>query len=117
MGTPLRFHRPRDRSLHHEAEELDPRPDDRLHEQTVRLPRYEPGISSDSRDIEAGNPQRATSARRSLPARSHNQVKKYIGSYAAAMNGLDAVVFTAGMGENNPELREPRLHEHGILRH
>ena len=34
------------------------------------------------------------------------QVQKYIGSYAAAMNGLDAVVFTAGMGENNPELRD-----------
>ena len=31
---------------------------------------------------------------------------KYIGSYTAAMNGLDAIVFTAGMGENNPELRE-----------
>ena len=34
------------------------------------------------------------------------QVKKYIGSFAASMNGLDAIVFTAGMGENNPELRE-----------
>ena len=34
------------------------------------------------------------------------QIKKYIGSYSAAMTGLDAVVFTAGMGENNPELRE-----------
>ena len=34
------------------------------------------------------------------------QIKKYIGSYAAAMNGLDAVVFTAGLGENNPRLRE-----------
>ena len=34
------------------------------------------------------------------------QVKQYIGSYAAAMNGLDAIVFTAGMGENNTELRE-----------
>lgn len=33
------------------------------------------------------------------------QMQKYIGSYAAAMNGLDAIVFTAGMGENNPELR------------
>lgn len=34
------------------------------------------------------------------------QIKKYIGSYTAAMNGLDALVFTAGMGENNPQLRE-----------
>lgn len=34
------------------------------------------------------------------------QIKKYIGSYTAAMNGLDAIVFTAGLGENNPRLRE-----------
>lgn len=63
------------------------------------------GISSDSRDIEAaileGN-QRALLTANVLAY----QVKKYIGSYTAAMNGLDAIVFTAGMGENNPELRE-----------
>ncbi len=63
------------------------------------------GISSDSRDIEAaileGN-HRAWLAANILAY----QVQKYIGSYAAAMNGLDAIVFTAGMGENNPELRE-----------
>ncbi len=63
------------------------------------------GISSDSRDIEAaileGNEQALLTA--NVLA---YQVKKYIGSYAAAMNGLDAIVFTAGMGENNPELRE-----------
>ena len=63
------------------------------------------GISSDSRDIEAaileGN-KRAELAANILAY----QVKKYIGMYASAMNGLDAVVFTAGMGENNPELRE-----------
>ena len=35
----------------------------------------------------------------------HN-IKKYIGSYTAIMNGLDAVVFTAGIGENNPYLRD-----------
>jgi len=63
------------------------------------------GISSDSRDIEAaireGN-HRADLAANILAY----QVQKYIGSYTAAMNGLDAIVFTAGMGENNPELRE-----------
>ncbi len=63
------------------------------------------GISSDSRDIEAaileGN-EKAYIAASTLAY----QIKKYIGSYTAAMNGLDAVVFTAGMGENNPELRE-----------
>ncbi len=34
------------------------------------------------------------------------RVAKYIGSYAAAMNGLDAVVFTAGLGENNKQVRK-----------
>ncbi len=64
------------------------------------------GISSDSRDIEAaiakdGN-ERAWLAANVLAY----QIQKYIGSYTAAMNGLDAIVFTAGMGENNTELRE-----------
>jgi len=62
-------------------------------------------IGSDSRDVEAaileGNEQALLTA--NVLA---YQVKKYIGSYAAAMNGLDAIVFTAGMGENNTELRE-----------
>ena len=63
------------------------------------------GLSSDSRDIEAaileGN-ERAKLAANILAY----EIRKYIGSYTAAMNGLDAIVFTAGMGENNPELRE-----------
>ena len=33
-------------------------------------------------------------------------IKKYIGSYTAAMNGVDAIVFTAGIGENNAAMRE-----------
>ena len=63
------------------------------------------GVSSDSRDIEAGilNGDKRCELAANIIA---YQVQKYIGAYAAAMNGLDAVVFTAGMGENNPELRE-----------
>ena len=34
------------------------------------------------------------------------RVKKYIGAYAAAMGGVDAVFFTGGIGENSPEVRE-----------
>ena len=63
------------------------------------------GISSDSRDIEAAvknGDYRATLAANMLGY----GIKKYIGSYIAAMNGVDAIVFTAGMGENNPMLRE-----------
>ena len=63
------------------------------------------GISSDSRDIEEGIRE---GNKRCLLAASilAYQIKKFIGAYTAAMDGLDAIVFTAGMGENNPELRE-----------
>ena len=39
------------------------------------------------------------------------RVKKYIGAYTAAMDGVDAIVFTAGIGENTPELREMILQD------
>jgi acetate kinase len=61
--------------------------------------------SNDLRDVTAasaaGNPQAALA----LEAFSY-RIKKYIGAYAAAMGGLDALVFTAGIGENSPEVRE-----------
>ena len=63
------------------------------------------GLSSDMRDIDKaadeGN-DRAALARDML----HYGIKKYIGSYAAAMGGVDIIAFTAGIGENGPELRE-----------
>ncbi|MCI5771734.1 MAG: acetate kinase [Clostridiales bacterium] len=63
------------------------------------------GVSSDMRDIDnaanAGN-ERAAIARDMLVY----GIRKYIGAYAAAMNGVDVIVFTAGIGENNIELRE-----------
>ena len=62
------------------------------------------GISSDNRDVteaaENGN-ERAHLANEMLSY----QIKKYIGGYAAAMGGLDCVVFCGGIGENGPELR------------
>lgn len=63
------------------------------------------GISSDNRDITAAakkGDKRADLAGEMLTY----QIKKYIGSYAAVMNGLDAVIFTGGIGENAPEVRE-----------
>ncbi len=63
------------------------------------------GISSDNRDITAAaakGDKRAILAGEMLAY----QIKKYIGSYAAAMNGLDAVIFTGGIGENAPDVRE-----------
>lgn len=62
------------------------------------------GISSDFRDIEkaatAGNHRAAIA----LDMFAHS-VKKYIGSYLAILGGLDVLIFTAGIGENSPEMR------------
>jgi acetate kinase len=68
------------------------------------------GFSSDSRDLEnaiSDGPENPNYERANLAVNilTHH-IKKYIGSYAAIMNGLDAIVFTAGIGENNPHLRE-----------
>ncbi len=63
------------------------------------------GISSDNRDITAAaekGDKRAILASTML----RYQIKKYIGSYAAVMNGLDAVLFTGGIGENATDVRE-----------
>ncbi|MBS7315312.1 MAG: acetate kinase [Clostridiaceae bacterium] len=63
------------------------------------------GISGDYRDVsaadEAGN-HRAHIAREML----FQSIKRYIGAYAAEMGGIDALVFTAGIGENNAYLRQ-----------
>lgn len=63
------------------------------------------GISSDFRDLgqeaEKGN-QKAQDALETYAYR----VGKYIGAYAAAMNGVDVIAFTAGIGENNAKVRE-----------
>ena len=68
------------------------------------------GFSSDSRDLEnaiANGPSDPHYERANLAVNILKfQLKKYIGAYSAIMNGLDAVVFTAGIGENNPHLRE-----------
>lgn len=63
------------------------------------------GISSDFRDIEDAE---AAGNKRAIVALElfYYRVAKYIGEYAAAMNGVDAVVFTAGLGENSAEARE-----------
>ncbi len=66
------------------------------------------GVSSDCRDLEAAIAQGNHRAQLAIDILKY-QIKKYIGSYAAAMGGLDAVVFTAGIGENTPKIREGAL--------
>ena len=62
------------------------------------------GVSSDKRDIEAAI--EAGNERAKLASDMLNyQIKKYIGAYGAAMGGLDCVVFTGGIGENDQHLR------------
>ncbi len=70
--------------------------------------------TSDMRDIDRladSGHERAALARDML----HYQIKKLIGSYVAAMNGVDVIVFTAGIGENGPELRKAVMDEFGWL--
>ena len=62
------------------------------------------GISSDFRDISTAAAEGNQKAIDALDA-YHKRVKKYIGAYAAEMNGVDAIVFTAGLGENGIEDR------------
>ena len=63
------------------------------------------GISSDMREVEAGAAEGNERAILSLKMFCY-RVKKYIGSYAAAMGGVDIIIFTGGIGENSASDRE-----------
>ena len=63
------------------------------------------GVSSDFRDIEDEADKGNEDCLLALDKFAY-EVRKYIGSYAAALGGLDCLVFTAGVGENSPEMRE-----------
>jgi acetate kinase len=60
---------------------------------------------SDLRDIESQAGQGNTDCQLALAMNAY-RIKKYIGSYAAVMNGLDAIIFTAGIGENSSYMRQ-----------
>ena len=62
------------------------------------------GISSDFRDLSAGAAEGNKRAQIALDVFCY-RVAKYVGSYVAAMNGVDAIVFTAGIGENDGAVR------------
>lgn len=62
------------------------------------------GISSDFRDIEVAAEQGNNRAQLALDIFEHD-VKQYIGAYVAVMGGVDALIFTAGVGENAPSMR------------
>ena len=63
------------------------------------------GVSSDGRDLEAAAETGNKRAQLALDVFDY-RVIKYIGAYAAAMNGVDAIAFTSGIGENNIKMRK-----------
>ena len=62
------------------------------------------GVSSDFRDLSAAAESGNDRARLALDMFAYS-TKKYIGAYAAALNGVDVIVFTAGIGENDDKVR------------
>lgn len=66
------------------------------------------GVSSDFRDIEEAANDDDKRAKLALDI-FHYRIREVIGSYIVAMEGVDAIVFTAGVGENSPETREECL--------
>ena len=62
------------------------------------------GVSSDFRDLTSASSQGNKRATLALEMFAY-ACKKYVGAYAAAMNGVDCIVFTAGVGENTPSVR------------
>lgn len=72
------------------------------------------GISSDFRDILAAIDNGDEKAKIALEAFCY-RVAKYVGAYAAAMNGVDAIAFTAGIGENNNYVRSKVCEYFGYL--
>ena len=66
------------------------------------------GVSSDMRDVEKAAEEGNQRAKTALDI-YHYRIRKYIGSYAAAMGGADVVIFTGGVGENGWETREECL--------
>ena len=63
------------------------------------------GVSSDFRDLTEGNALDNPRNKLAVDLFAYD-VKKYIGQYAAVMNGVDCIVFTAGVGENTPYVRK-----------
>ena len=72
------------------------------------------GVSSDMRDLEAAAAEGNADAQNARDVLCYS-IAKYVGSYVAAMNGVDAIVFTAGIGENDAYVRETVCSYFGYL--
>jgi acetate kinase len=67
------------------------------------------GVSSDMRDVEKASKEGNHRAKVALEMYAY-RAKKYIGSYAAGLEGVDLIIFTGGIGENDVETRKNILH-------
>lgn len=90
-----------------------------LHEATTLLNKHSgllgiSGVSSDMRELEEEYKKGNSRAQLAINAFAY-RLKKYIGAYAAAMGGLDAVVFTGGIGENSAFIRKLSLDNLGFF--
>ena len=72
------------------------------------------GVGSDFRDLEKAAKEGNERAQLALDKFAY-EVRKYIGSYTAAMGGVDIITFTAGLGENGPDMRESICEGLGFL--
>ena len=72
------------------------------------------GVGSDFRDLEKAAKEGNERAQLALDKFAY-EVRKYIGSYAVAMGGVDIITFTAGVGENGPDMRESICEGLGFL--
>ena len=72
------------------------------------------GVGSDFRDLEKAAKEGNKRSQLALDKFAY-EVRKYIGSYAAAMGGVDIITFTAGVGENGPDMRESICEGLGFL--
>ena len=72
------------------------------------------GVGSDFRDLEKAAKEGNERAQLALDKFAY-EVRKYIGAYAAAMGGVDIITFTAGLGENGPDMRESICEGLGFL--
>ncbi len=72
------------------------------------------GVSSDFRDLEAAAAEGNERALLAIKVFAH-KVRSYIGAYIAEMNGVDAIVFTAGVGENDISMRDIICNDMGNL--
>lgn len=72
------------------------------------------GVSSDFRDLQAGSDEGNERCKMAVDVFCY-RVLKYIGAYVAAMNGVDAIAFTAGLGENDQVVRRKIVSRLGYL--